>query len=98
MDPRMQKIEEENEQLRGQLAETRAALDELCAEATRLSVENIEPRIALAKIGYLGRELERLRNEKVKSARRHGFSYAQVAAEFGVSRQYVHHWLRREAD
>ncbi|MGH3466331.1 MAG: helix-turn-helix domain-containing protein [Thermocrispum sp.] len=49
-----------------------------------------DPRIGLRSIAALRKLLERLEAVQVRNARVHGWSWQEIAAELGVSRQAVH--------
>jgi hypothetical protein len=61
-------------------------------EATRLaaSASGADPRVGLAAVAGLRALLESLENIQVESARRQGWSWQEIAAALGVSRQAVH--------
>ncbi len=61
-------------------------------EATTLAAaaSDRDPRIGLRAVAALRRLVEQLERAQVRSARAHGWSYADIAAELGVSRQAVH--------
>ena len=56
-----------------------------------------DPEVGLRAVAALGRLLERLEELQVDNARRQGWSWEQVGAVLGVSRQAVHkkHGRRR---
>lgn len=49
-----------------------------------------DPRVGLRAVSALRRLLEQLEAVQVRSARANGWSWQEVAAELGVSRQAVH--------
>ena len=49
-----------------------------------------DPRIGLRAVSALRRLLEQLEAVQVRSARNQGWSWQEIAAELGVSRQAVH--------
>ncbi|WP_069886173.1 helix-turn-helix domain-containing protein [Streptomyces luteocolor] len=49
-----------------------------------------DPRIGLRAVTALRKLVERLEAVQVRSARRQGWSWQEIAAELGVSRQAVH--------
>jgi DNA-directed RNA polymerase specialized sigma24 family protein len=49
-----------------------------------------DPRVGLRAVTALRRLLEQLEAVQVRSARIHGWSWQEIAAELGVSRQAVH--------
>ncbi|MFD9256421.1 helix-turn-helix domain-containing protein [Streptomyces bottropensis] len=49
-----------------------------------------DPRVGLRAVAALRRLLERLESVQVRSARRQGWSWQEIATELGVSRQAVH--------
>ena len=49
-----------------------------------------DPRAALRAAGELRRASERMEAQLVRRARNHGLSWAEVAAQLGVSKQAVH--------
>jgi DNA invertase Pin-like site-specific DNA recombinase len=49
-----------------------------------------DPRAALRAAAQLRRETERLEAQLVRRARNQGMSWAEVAAQLGVSKQAVH--------
>lgn len=61
-------------------------------EATRLagSASSGDPRVGLAAVASLRALLESLEELQVDNARRQGWSWQQVAAALGVSRQAAH--------
>ena len=83
---------EENRRLRAELADTLAALSELRErfEALTRADPSDDPRPWLREIAALSRRLRELEAEQVQAALARGFSYAEIAAELGVTRQSVH--------
>jgi hypothetical protein len=61
-------------------------------EATRLaaSASGTDPRVGLAAVAALRVLLESLEGIQVESARRQGWSWQEIAAVLGVSRQAAH--------
>jgi len=61
-------------------------------EATTLAAAagDRDPRIGLRGVAALRRLLEQLERAQVGSARRCGWSWQEIAAELGVSKQAVH--------
>ncbi|MFF9587828.1 helix-turn-helix domain-containing protein [Streptomyces sp. NPDC014646] len=49
-----------------------------------------DPRVGLRAVAALRRLLERLEAVQVEGARANGWSWQEIAAELGVSRQAVH--------
>lgn len=49
-----------------------------------------DPRVGLHAVAALRRLLEQLEAVQVRSARARGWSWQEIAAELGVSRQAVH--------
>lgn len=49
-----------------------------------------DPRVGLRAVAALRRLLEQLEAVQVRSARNQGWSWQEIAAELGVSRQAVH--------
>ncbi|ATZ24518.1 helix-turn-helix domain-containing protein [Streptomyces lavendulae] len=49
-----------------------------------------DPRVGLHAVAALRRLLEQLEAVQVRSARAQGWSWQEIAAELGVSRQAVH--------
>ncbi|WP_030560697.1 helix-turn-helix domain-containing protein [Streptomyces aureocirculatus] len=49
-----------------------------------------DPRVGLRAVTALRRLAEQLEAVQVRSARRQGWSWQEIAAELGVSRQAVH--------
>ena len=68
-------------------------------QATELAsaASSSDPKVGLQAVAALGRLLERLEELQVDNARRHGWSWEQVGAVLGVSKQAVHkkHGRRR---
>jgi hypothetical protein len=61
-------------------------------EATRLAsaASSTDPKVGLHAVLALRRLLDRLEVLQVDNARRHGWSWQEVADALGVSRQAVH--------
>jgi DNA-directed RNA polymerase specialized sigma24 family protein len=61
-------------------------------EATELAsaAGDRDPRVGLRAVAALRRLLERLEAVQVRNARASGWSWQEIAAELGVSRQAVH--------
>jgi DNA-directed RNA polymerase specialized sigma24 family protein len=61
-------------------------------EATQLAsaAGDQDPRVGLRAVAALRKLLERLEAVQVRNARTHGWSWQEIAAELGVSRQAVH--------
>lgn len=61
-------------------------------EATQLAAAagDRDPRVGLRAVAALRTLLERLEAVQVRNARQHGWSWQEIAAELGVSRQAVH--------
>ena len=61
-------------------------------QATELAsaASSSDPEVGLRAVAALGRLLERLEELQVDNARRHGWSWEQVGAVLGVSKQAVH--------
>lgn len=61
-------------------------------EATELAAQasDSDPRVGLRAVAALRRLLERLESVQVRSARNQGWSWQDIAAELGVSRQAAH--------
>jgi hypothetical protein len=61
-------------------------------EASRLADETAsrDPEVGLRAVASLRVLLETLEELQVNNAREHGWSWQQIAAELGVSRQAVH--------
>ncbi|MEV0696391.1 HTH domain-containing protein [Saccharopolyspora sp. NPDC050389] len=62
------------------------------AEATELAsaASSRDPRIGLRAVAALRKLLEKLEAVQVRNARNQGWSWQEIAAELGVSRQAVH--------
>jgi hypothetical protein len=62
------------------------------SEATALAAAaaGSDPRTGLRAVAALRRLLEQLERVQVRSARKAGWSWQEIAAELGVSRQAVH--------
>ncbi|MEU5852982.1 MULTISPECIES: helix-turn-helix domain-containing protein [Saccharopolyspora] len=62
------------------------------AEATELAsaASSRDPRIGLRAVAALRKLLEQLESVQVRNARNQGWSWQEIAAELGVSRQAVH--------
>ncbi|MBC6446590.1 sigma factor-like helix-turn-helix DNA-binding protein [Actinokineospora xionganensis] len=62
------------------------------AEATQLATAagDKDPRVGLRAVAALRRLLEQLEAVQVRSARIDGWSWQEIAAELGVSKQAVH--------
>ncbi|GAA1351560.1 helix-turn-helix domain-containing protein [Streptomyces beijiangensis] len=62
------------------------------SDATDLAerASDSDPRIGLRAVAALRRLLEQLEAVQVRSARNKGWSWQEIAAELGVSRQAVH--------
>lgn len=65
---------------------------DIMTEATDLAERagDRDPRIGLRAVAALRRLLEQLESVQVRSARNQGWSWQDIAAELGVSRQAVH--------
>lgn len=61
-------------------------------EATQLAsaAGDRDPRVGLRAVAALRKLLERLEAVQVRNARVQGWSWQEIAAELGVSRQAVH--------
>ncbi len=61
-------------------------------EATKLAdaTASKDPAVGLAAVASLRRLLESLEELQVENARAHGWSWQQIAAALGVSKQAVH--------
>jgi transposase-like protein len=82
----------ENRRLRAELAESQSALADLRERFALLAQARPEndPRPALREVASLTRLLRELEADQVQAALARGFSYAEIAAELGVTRQSVH--------
>jgi DNA-directed RNA polymerase specialized sigma24 family protein len=62
------------------------------SEATQLAAAagDQDPRVGLRAVAALRKLLERLEAVQVRNARAKGWSWQDIAAELGVSRQAVH--------
>lgn len=62
------------------------------SEATQLAsaAGDRDPRVGLRAVAALRTLLERLESVQVRSARVSGWSWQEIAAELGVTRQAVH--------
>jgi len=82
----------ENQRLRAELDSTLAQLADLRERFALLARASAEPdpRPGLREIASLSRRLRELEAEQVQAALARGFSYAEIAAELGVTRQSVH--------
>lgn len=62
------------------------------SEATELAgaASDRDPRVGLRAVAGLRTLLERLEAVQVRNARANGWSWQEIAAELGVSRQAVH--------
>ncbi|WP_091450427.1 helix-turn-helix domain-containing protein [Actinokineospora iranica] len=62
------------------------------AEATQLAsaAGDRDPRVGLRAVAALRKLLEQLEAVQVRSARADGWSWQEIAAELGVSKQAVH--------
>lgn len=82
----------ENQRLRAELEESRSALADLRERFNLLAQvrPDTDPRPALREVATLSRLLRELEADQVQAALARGFSYAEIAAELGVSRQSVH--------
>lgn len=65
---------------------------DIVTEATDLAERagDRDPRVGLRAVAALRRLLEQLEAVQVRSARAQGWSWQEIAAELGVSRQAVH--------
>lgn len=65
---------------------------DIMTEATDLAAQagDRDPRVGLRSVAALRRLLEQLEAVQVRSARAQGWSWQEIAAELGVSRQAVH--------
>lgn len=61
-------------------------------EATTLAAAagDMDPRTGLRSVAALRRLLEQLERAQVRNARSNGWSWQEIAAELGVSRQAAH--------
>jgi len=77
---------------RAELAATLAALAELRERFALLerAAAEPDPRASLREIATLGGRLRELEARQVRAALERGFSYRDIAAELGVTRQSVH--------
>jgi predicted DNA-binding protein (UPF0251 family) len=62
------------------------------SEATKLATQasSRDPRVGLRSVAALRRLLEQLEALQVDNARRLGWSWQEIAAQMGVSKQAVH--------
>lgn len=75
-------------------------------EATRAASQasSADPRVGLRAVSALRRLVEQLEALQVQNARRHGWSWQEIARELRVSKQAVHKkhaggsWLRKGRD
>jgi DNA-directed RNA polymerase specialized sigma24 family protein len=90
----------ENERLRAELSDTRSALADLRERFALLAhaSTDTDPRPRLREVAALGRKLREIEAEQVQAALARGFSYAEIAAELGVTRQSVHQKHPRRND
>jgi DNA-directed RNA polymerase specialized sigma24 family protein len=72
------------------------------SEATKLATQagSQDPKVGLRAVAALRRLLEQLEALQVDHARRLGWSWQEIAAEMGISKQAVHkkhagRWFRR---
>lgn len=65
---------------------------DIMTEATDLAARagDPDPRVGLRAVAALRRLLERLEAVQVRAARAQGWSWQEIAAELGVSRQAAH--------
>jgi len=65
---------------------------DVMTEATHLATAagDRDPRVGLRAVAALRKLLERLEAVQVRNARASGWSWQEIAAELGVSRQAVH--------
>ena len=65
---------------------------DIMTEATQLAAAagDRDPRVGLQAVAALRKLLERLEAVQVRNARLKGWSWQEIAAELGVSRQAVH--------
>lgn len=82
----------ENRRLRAELEETRSTLADLRERFALISQSRPEddPRPVLREVAALARQLREFEADQVQAALARGFSYAEIAAELGVTRQSVH--------
>jgi DNA-directed RNA polymerase specialized sigma24 family protein len=82
----------ENRRLRAELVDAQSALADLRERFALLahSGSETDPRPALREVAALTRLLRELEADQVQAALARGFSYAEIAAELGVTRQSVH--------
>jgi len=90
----------ENERLRAELSATQSALADLRERFALLAhaSTDTDPRPRLREVAALGRKLREIEAEQVQAALARGFSYAEIAAELGVTRQSVHQKHPRRND
>jgi len=62
------------------------------------AADSSDPRTGLRAVAALGRLLEQLEALQVDNARKHGWSWQEIAEVLGVSRQAVHKKHARRAD
>ncbi|ARZ67015.1 MULTISPECIES: hypothetical protein [Streptomyces] len=67
-----------------------AGTDANDAVATTEAAMNSDPRVGLRAVAALRRLVERLEVLQVDSARRQGWSWEEIGAALGVSRQAAH--------
>ena len=69
------------------------------ATALASAADSSDPRTGLRAVAALGRLLEQLEALQIDNARKHGWSWQEIAEILGVSRQAVHkkHARRSEA-
>jgi DNA-binding NarL/FixJ family response regulator len=67
-------------------------VDAVTREATKLAdaTASKDPAVGLAAVASLRRLLESLEELQVANARKHGWSWQQIAERLGVSKQAVH--------
>lgn len=65
---------------------------DIMTEATQLAAAagDRDPKVGLRAVAALRKLLERLEAVQVRNARLKGWSWQEIAAELGVSRQAVH--------
>ena len=68
----------------------------LATEAARKATAK-DPQVGLRAVAALRKLLEQLEAVQVANARRHGWSWQEIADELGVSRQAVHKKHRERA-